>query len=337
MQISENQSLKKYNTFGIEAKARYFADLEKEEEILSFLSDQHYAEQPLFILGGGSNILFSKDFEGTVLKVSTKGIQVMHEDKDSVLVTASAGENWDGFVKFCVDEGWGGLENLSWIPGNVGTSPVQNIGAYGVEIKDTLHSVGALNIETIEKRTFSAGECMLDYRESIFKRALKGKYIILNATFRLSKNPVLNTSYGLIREELESMNVPEPGILSVRNAVISIRRRKLPDPAEIGNAGSFFKNPVIPNDQFELLKAKFPGIPSYAQEQGIKIPAAWMIEQCGWKGKRFGDAGVHIHQPLILVNFGNATGAEILNLARQIRESVIERFGIELSTEVNVI
>ncbi|MCX6252806.1 MAG: UDP-N-acetylmuramate dehydrogenase [Bacteroidetes bacterium] len=337
MLISENFSLKKYNTFGIEANAKYFADLDKEEEIITFLMDHHPSSLPLFILGGGSNILFSKDFEGTVLKVSTKGIKVLDEDTDSVIIMASAGENWDEFVKFCVTHGWGGLENLSLIPGNVGTSPVQNIGAYGVEIKDVLHSVIALNIETLEKRTFPAQECELDYRESIFKGEFKGRYIILNVIVRLNRNPVINTSYGLIAEELENMNVKEPGISDVRDAVIRIRRRKLPDPAEIGNAGSFFKNPVIQNDQFETLRNKFPEIVFYAQDQGYKIPAAWLIEQCGWKGKRFGDAGVHIHQPLILVNYGNATGAEIFTLAGQIQTSVRDKFGIELMTEVNVI
>jgi UDP-N-acetylmuramate dehydrogenase len=337
MKILKNVSLKSFNTFGINAKAKYFAELLNEEDILQFLSSHKSGKDLLFILGGGSNILFSKDFDGTVIKVSTKGINLIAEDDDSVVITANAGETWDDVVKYCVGQGWGGLENLSLIPGNAGTSPVQNIGAYGVEMKDVLHSVKTIHLETSEKRLFSPGECKLHYRESVFKDTLKGQYMILNVSFLLSKKPVLNLGYAQIREEMEIMSIGKPTIQSVRDAVIRIRRRKLPDPAEIGNAGSFFKNPVISEEKFIALKDKFPAVVFYLQQKEHKIPAAWLIEQCGWKGKRIGDAGVHVHQPLVLVNYGNATGKEILDLARQIRESVFERFDILLEQEVNII
>ena len=315
MKILQNISLKSFNTFGIDAKAKYFAELVNDDDVLSFLAANSRERDPLFILGGGSNILFSKDFEGTVVKVSTKGIDLIGEDDESVVITIQAGETWDDVVKYCVDQGWGGLENLSLIPGNTGTSPVQNIGAYGAEMKDVLHSVEAIHLETHDKRLFTPEDCKLDYRESVFKESLKGQYLILNVSFRLSKKPVLNLGYAQIRDELDVMKVDRPTILAVRDAVIRIRRRKLPDPAEIGNAGSFFKNPVISEDRFIELKDKFPAVVFYIQNKAHKIPAAWMIEQCGWKGKRFGDAGVHIHQPLVLVNYGNATGKEILDLA----------------------
>ena len=337
MQILEHISLKPYNTFGIDASARYFIELETENNILSFLISRHPGEYPVLILGGGSNILFSNDFEGTVAKISTKGIELIDEDHDSVVISANAGEIWDDVVRYCVDQGWGGLENLSLIPGNAGTSPVQNIGAYGVEIKDVLHSVEAIHLVSHEKRLFTPGECNLEYRDSVFKGLLKGQYMILKVAFRLLKKPVLNLGYANVREELEVMNIDRPTIHSVREAVIRIRRRKLPDPAEIGNAGSFFKNPIISEDKLKELKEKFPGIVFYTQRKEHKIPAAWLIEQCGWKGKRFGDVGVHVNQPLVLVNYGNASGNEILDLALRIRESVFERFEILLEQEVNVI
>jgi UDP-N-acetylmuramate dehydrogenase len=337
MKILENISLKPYNTFGIDASAKYFTELLNEDDAMSFLTaKQHQDGNPLFILGGGSNILFSKDFEGTVVKVSTKGINLAGEDDESVVITVNAGELWDNVVKYCVEQGWGGLENLSLIPGNAGTSPVQNIGAYGAEMKDVLHSVEAIHLVTREKRLFTPADCKLDYRESVFKGPLKDQYMILKVSFMLSKKPVLNLGYAQIREELDVMKA-NPSLLAVREAVIRIRRRKLPDPAEIGNAGSFFKNPVISEEKFIELKDRFPAVVFYIQNKAHKIPAAWMIEQCGWKGKRFGDAGVHLHQPLVLVNYGNATGKDILDLAQRIRESVFERFGIMLEQEVNVI
>jgi UDP-N-acetylmuramate dehydrogenase len=252
-------------------------------------------------------------------------------------VKASAGENWDDLVGFCVEKGWGGLENLSLIPGNAGTGPVQNIGAYGVEIRDTLYELSAIELQTGQRVVFNADACRFGYRDSIFKTREKGRYIITDVTFRLKKNPILCLGYGNIREELAAMKVERPDIRTVREAVCSIRRRKLPDPRVTGNAGSFFKNPLIPEPQFRILLEKFPAMVSFPQENGVKLAAAWLIESCGWKGKRAGDAGVCPTQPLVLVNYGNATGQEIYKLACEIRESVAGKFGITLEMEVNVI
>ena len=337
MQLQEEISLKPYNTFGIDVRARFFTEALTEEDVIGLAGNLQDVHLPLLILGGGSNILFTKDFTGTVMKISLKGIRVIKEDEETVWVKASAGENWDDLVKFCVDKGWGGLENLSAIPGNAGTSPVQNIGAYGVEMKDTFCELEAFDLESRGKRIFSKEECGFGYRESIFKLQYKGRFLILNVTFRLKKNPVLCLDYGNIREELALMKMDHPGIADVREAVCRIRSRKLPDPAVTGNAGSFFKNPVILPLQFENLKQSFPGIVSFPQDGKIKLAAAWMIEQCGWKGKRVGNAGVHLTQPLVLVNHGNATGIEIINLSDEIRQSVYQKFGVMLETEVNVI
>jgi UDP-N-acetylmuramate dehydrogenase len=337
MEYLEDYSLKPYNTFGIDVKARYFTEALSEEDITKLAANLRHDFYPLLILGGGSNILFTRDYPGTVMKISTRGISVVKEDDDSVWVKAEAGENWDDFVKYCVENGLGGLENLSAIPGNAGTSPVQNIGAYGVEIKDTFDELEAFDLISKEKIIFRNVECEFGYRESIFKLKHKGRFIILNVTFRLWKNPALSLDYGNIREELAVLNVSQPGITDVRQAVCNIRARKLPDPAVIGNAGSFFKNPVILPDEFEQLKASFPGIVSFPQDGKIKLAAAWMIEQCGWKGKRVGNAGVHATQPLVLVNHGNASGSEILSLGEEIKKSVLEKFGVSLETEVNII
>ena len=337
MQIRENISLKPYNTFGIDVKARWFAEASSDEEIIGCCEDQEKALLPLLILGGGSNVLFTKDFPGTVLKISSKGITVVDENEDEVLVRANAGENWDDLVRFCVEKEWGGLENLSLIPGNAGTSPVQNIGAYGVEMKDAFYELEAFDLESGTRRIFLKEECGFGYRESIFKLKYKGRFIILNVTFRLTKKPLLCFGYGNIREELATMKVDHPGIADVREAVCHIRSRKLPDPAVTGNAGSFFKNPVILPQQFENLKISFPGIVSFPQEGKVKLAAAWLIESCGWKGKRVGNAGVHSNQPLVLINYGNASGQEILQLSLIIRDSVQEKFGVQLETEVNVI
>jgi UDP-N-acetylmuramate dehydrogenase len=336
MTIHENISLKSFNTFGIEAKTRFFIELLTEEDVFSFFSAFKGYPKPFMFLGGGSNMLFTKDFPGTVVRLCTKGIQVVEEDNDSVLVRAASGENWDGFVKFCVEKGWGGLENLSMIPGNVGTGPIQNIGAYGVELKDRFVELEALRIDTLEKVVLSKEQCEFGYRDSIFKRREKGKFFILKVSFRLLKQPELNLDYGTIREELQTMNRLSPTISDVREAVCRIRGKKLPDPVQMGNAGSFFKNPSISRQQFINLKERFPGVVSYPQEDAYKVAAAWMIEQCGWKGKRYGDAGVHENQPLVLVNHGSATGEEILNLANQIIQSVEEKFGIRLEPEVNI-
>jgi len=337
MQLREEISLKPYNTFGIDVRARFFAEALTEEDVIGLAGSLDDVHLPLLILGGGSNILFTKDYPGTVMKISTKGIRVLNENEDTVWVKASAGENWDDLVKFCVVNGWGGLENLSDIPGNAGTSPVQNIGAYGVEMKDTFCELEAFDLESKGKTIFSNEECGFGYRESIFRLQYKNRFIILNVTFRLKKKPVLCLDYGNIREELAHMKVDHPGITDVREALCHIRSRKLPDPAVTGNAGSFFKNPVILSQQFETLKQSFPGVVSFPQEGKIKLAAAWLIDQCGWKGKQVGNAGVHSTQPLVLVNHGNATGSEILQLSSAIRDSVQEKFGVVLETEVNIL
>jgi UDP-N-acetylmuramate dehydrogenase len=336
MKVLENISLKPYNTFGVDAKAKRLAEVFTGEELVALIRSLDKEKARFFILGGGSNLLFTKDYDGTVVRVSTRGIWVIHEEGEEILVKAEAGEVWDEFVEFCVNKGWGGLENLSLIPGNVGTGPVQNIGAYGAEIKDVLHEVHAFDRETSTERAFTADECHLGYRDSLFKRN-KGRYIILSVTFRLSKNPLLRLDYKDVKEELQRMGVSAPDILTVREAVCSIRRRKLPDPAQIGNSGSFFKNPVIGLSVFENLKSKFPGIVGFPQKDNVKLAAAWLIEQCGWKGYRKGDAGVHPSQPLVLVNYGNATGLEVLELAQSIKMDVREKFGIELEEEVNIL
>jgi UDP-N-acetylmuramate dehydrogenase len=337
MEYLEDISLKPYNTFGIDVKARYFAEALSEEDIVKLSRNLREDFHPLLVLGGGSNVLFTQDFPGTVMKISTKGISVIKEDDDFIWVKAEAGENWDELVMHCVENGWGGLENLSAIPGNAGTSPVQNIGAYGVEMKDACFELEAFDFESKEKRIFSNPECEFGYRESIFKSKYKGRFIILNVTFRLSKKPVLCLGYGNIREELDQMKVIEPSIADVREAVCRIRARKLPDPAVTGNAGSFFKNPVVLPEQFEKLKTSFPGIVSFPQDGKKKMAAAWMIEQCGWKGKRIGNAGVHASQPLVVINHGNATGKEILNLGEEVQKSVFEKFGVMLEREVNLV
>lgn len=337
MLVQRQFSLKNFNTFGIDVHANYFVEVFSENDLDEFLHKADECPRPPLVIGGGSNMLFLGDFPGTVLRISTKGIRLIEETDHHAIVRASSGEIWDDFVKYCVEHGWGGLENLSWIPGKVGTAPVQNIGAYGVEIKETLLEVEAMNIEDYSKYTFTNSECRFGYRESIFKHELKGKFIILNVTFKLSKHPKVNIDYGNLREELARMNVEHPGIAEVRQAVINIRTRKLPEPAEIGNAGSFFKNPVVTAASMKELRMQFPAIVAFAQEDNYKIAAAWLIEQCGWKGKRIGDAGVHATQPLVLVNHGSATGKEILELSEMIRKDVLERFGIELEREVNII
>ena len=336
MNIRENISLKPYNTFGIDVQTRFFIELLTEEDVFSFFSSGNSFPKPHLFIGGGSNMLFTKNFPGTVVRISTKGIKAEEENNDFVIVSAASGENWDDFVKHCVGRGWGGLENLSLIPGNVGTGPIQNIGAYGVEIKDVITEIEAIHLETLAKVLLSNEQCEFGYRDSIFKGKAKGKYFILSVRFRLSKHPELRLDYGTIREELKTMNVINPGISDVRDAVCRIRERKLPDPVKIGNAGSFFKNPVVSEEKFLELKEKYPSIACFPSGDSYKIAAAWMIERCGWKGKREGDAGVHQDQPLVLVNYGHATGSEILQLANQVSDSVFKEFGIRLEAEVNI-
>lgn len=334
MKMLENISLKPYNTFHIETTARYFSILNDADS----LQELPLGNQPLLVLGGGSNMLLTRNFDGLVLKNEIMGIELVHEDPEFIYVSAGAGENWHGFVKHCISKGWGGLENLSLIPGSVGASPMQNIGAYGVELEDVFWSLEAWHIQEKRIHTFTKSDCAFGYRESVFKKSLKGKYIILKVTYRLHKKPVFHTSYGAITQELERMGVTEYSVSAISEAVIRIRTSKLPDPAIIGNAGSFFKNPVVSHDTFEQLKTSFPSIVAFPQlDQSVKLAAGWLIEQCGWKGYRSGDAGCHASQALVLVNYGNATGKEIYDLSEMILQSVKARFGISLEREVNII
>lgn len=343
MQIQENFALKPYNTFGIDVKARYFSSfssVEELEELLSFQAKQVSSVSkltPLF-LGGGSNILFSKDYDGLVLKNNIRGIEELTEDEEHVYVRSGAGEDWHQFVLYCLGRDWAGLENLSLIPGNVGAAPIQNIGAYGVELAEVFWNLEAYHLHDKKIHTFTETDCEFGYRDSSFKNKKKGQFVILNVCFRLRKDPIFHTSYGSLHEELDRMGIKKLTIQAVSQAVINIRSSKLPDPAVIGNAGSFFKNPTITVAEFEDLKQKFPAIVGYETLSGsVKLAAAWLIEQCGWKGFRRGDAGCHEKQALVLVNYGNASGAEILALSEEIQQSVFKKFGITLEREVNIV
>ncbi|MFP3593265.1 UDP-N-acetylmuramate dehydrogenase [Chryseobacterium sp. SIMBA_038] len=337
--MHENFSLKPYNTFGVEAKAKYFVEVHSIEELKQTLKLSNSHALPLLFLGGGSNILFTKDFDGLAIKLNLKGISEKSLNDNEVLVTAKAGENWHEFVLFCLNKNLGGLENLSLIPGNVGTSPMQNIGAYGTEIKDIFVDCKVLNLETLEVETFDIEKCRFGYRDSIFKQEGKGKYVILEVTFKLTKdNHNIKTEYGAIKSELENLGIENPTIQDVSKAVINIRQSKLPDPKVTGNAGSFFKNPTIPLAQFEELKQKFENIQGYPNGEFVKVPAGWLIEQCGWKGKQIGNVASHQLQSLVIINAtGNATGQEIFDFSTEIINSVKEKFGIELEREVNII
>ncbi|MFT3822750.1 MAG: UDP-N-acetylmuramate dehydrogenase [Chitinophagaceae bacterium] len=338
MQIDQNISLRQYNTMGIDARARYFSRFSSQEQLAQLLDEFTANGQQHLVLGGGSNILFTHDFDGLVLKNEISGIHIVKEDEDYVYVKAGAGENWHRFVQYCIGRNWAGVENLSLIPGNVGASPMQNIGAYGVEIKDVFESLEAYHIHEQHVQTFSAQDCAFGYRESVFKRKYRGQFVILSVTYRLSKRPHFHTTYGAIQHELEKMNLAQLSIQAVSQAVINIRTSKLPDPAEIGNCGSFFKNPSVEQHVFEKLKEQFPAIVAYANADGtMKLAAGWLIEQCGWKGVRRGDAGCHVKQALVLVNYGNASGQDIYNLSEEIVQSVKDRFGVELEREVNIV
>jgi len=333
MQIQENISLKTYNTFGIDIKARYYNAFSNTEELQTI----NYKPQTL-ILGGGSNILFTKNFDGLVLKNEIKGIQLLHEDKEYVYVKVGAGENWHQFVLYCIEKNWAGAENLSLIPGCVGASPMQNIGAYGVELKEIFSSLEAFHLQEKKVKIFTLSDCEFGYRDSVFKHHYKDQFVILNVTFRFHKHPVFHTSYGAVEQELEKMGIRELSIKAISQAIINIRTSKLPDPAEIGNAGSFFKNPTIQKLKFRDLKSRFQNIVGYENNDGtVKLAAAWLIEQCGWKGYRRGDAGCHERQALVLVNYGNASGKDIYDLSEEIKQSVKEKFDVELEREVNII
>lgn len=337
MHIHYNISLKPYNTFGIDVLAKQFISVSSISELKDILSLKKYPNK--LILGGGSNMLLTKNQDKLVIHINFKGIEIISQDDDFVFVKANAGENWHEFVLWSMEHDFGGIENLSLIPGNVGTSPIQNIGAYGVELKDNFVSCDALSVSTLEMYTFTKSDCQFGYRDSIFKQKEKGNYIITSVIFKFTKrNHNLHINYGTISSELESMNILKPTIQDVSKVVISIRESKLPNPKDIGNSGSFFKNPIITKKQFNILLLNFPDAPSYSvSEDEIKVPAGWLIEKAGFKGKRFGDYGVHKNQALVLVNYGEAKGSDILKLSELIQNTIQRIFNILIETEVNIL
>ena len=337
MEIERNKSLKHFNTFGIDVKAKEYLKIESESALQKALLA--YKNKEIFILSGGSNMLLTRSIEKLVLHIVIKGITTHAKENDRILITAGAGENWHDFVRYCIENNYGGLENLSLIPGNVGSAPIQNIGAYGVELKDTFEYCDAIEIRSGHKKRFYKQDCHFGYRDSIFKNSVKGKYIITQVTFNLSTaNHKIDAEYGAIQKALEDANCTYPTIKDISEAVIKIRKSKLPDPSEIGNSGSFFKNPVVTLEHFEKLTHAYPDMPFYLiDQQHYKIPAGWLIEKSGFKGKRYGDAGVHKNQALVLVNYGLATGQEILDLAEKIKNKIKKEFNILLETEVNII
>lgn len=343
MQVLENISLRLYNTFGIDAKARYFVHIRSVEDLQKLPALALKPKLPVLILGGGSNLLLMDDFEGLVLKVDIKGIEKINDDADHVYIKVGAGENWHSFVMHSIENGWAGIENLALIPGCVGASPMQNIGAYGVEIKSVFHELTAWHLEEKCNYTFKLKDCGFGYRDSVFKHKYKDQFIILNVTYRLNKKPVFNTSYGAIEQELQRMGVQEKSIQSIAQAVINIRSSKLPDPREIGNAGSFFKNPSVSKEKYTQLKTVYPDIVGYDNPDGtVKLAAGWLIEHSGpsagisWKGYRMGDAGVHAKQSLVLVNYGAATGKQLYELSENIERTVEDQYGVKLEREVNI-
>lgn len=335
--IEHNISLKPYNTFGIDVKAKSFARFGSIDELKDLLRNRDL-ETPLFILGGGSNILFTQDLPFFVLKNEISGIEIMDETETRIVLKVGSGVEWHSFVRHTVEKGWGGIENMSLIPGSVGASPMQNIGAYGAELKDTFVSLEALHIESLEIHTFNKEECQFGYRESVFKRALKNQYVIVSVSYELSKNPKINTTYGAIQSEIEVMGTEEITVETVSQAVMNIRRSKLPDPKVLGNAGSFFKNPVVSKAVFEQIGKNYPDAPHYPQDSGEeKLAAGWLIEKAGWKGKRIGNCGVHEKQALVLVNYGGASGQEIYDLSTLIIADIQSKFGVSLEREVNIL
>ena len=338
MKLLQDHSLKNLNTFGVDVKAKLFAEVFSEDELIEILSDVKFKSERKLILGGGSNILFTKDFDGLIIKVSITGIKVLEGKGESVIVEAGAGVIWNELVKFCVDKNYGGIENLTLIPGTVGAAPIQNIGAYGQELADTFVSLNGIFIETGEQNTFSKKECRFAYRSSIFKEEFKNESIISSVRLKLSKSSKTNTSYKALSDYISKKGIANPTIKDVSTAVAEIRRSKLPDPEKIGNAGSFFKNPFVSKELFQKLKSEYSDIISFNVETGqIKISAGWLIEKCGWKGKRVGDVGTSPDHALVICNFGNATGAEVLEFAMRIKEEVANKFGIKLEEEVNIL
>jgi len=338
MHFQKNKSLDKFNTFGIKCKAKYFIEIKSIDDLQKLHKEKLFINEKTLVLGGGSNILLTDDFEGLIIKNNIKGVDIIFQDNEHVDLKIGAGENWHELVMRCVEQNWGGIENLSLIPGNSGTAPMQNIGAYGVEIKETFISLNAFEISSGKLVQFNNQECEFGYRESIFKNEKKNQYIILNITLRLNKNPKVNVDYGDIREILEKNKIESPTIKDVSNAIISIRQRKLPNPKKIGNSGSFFKNPIISNEKLKAIKINYPEIVHYKiSEKEVKIAAGWLIDKAGWKGKTFENYGVHKNQALVLVNYGDAKGRDILELSEKIIEDIKAKFNIELVREVNII
>lgn len=338
IKITENAPLKHLNTFGIAASSKWYTEVFSIEDIRELINNETFQKSEKLILGGGSNLLFTKDFDGIVVKNNLKGIQVVSENNDNVIVKVAAGEVWHQFVMWCIEKGFAGVENLSLIPGCVGASPMQNIGAYGVEIKDIFESLEAIHVVEGSLKVFNKEQCKFGYRESVFKREYKNQYIIISVSFRLNKNPNINTSYGAINSELQSLGVKNPGIKEVSQAVINIRSSKLPDPKVMGNAGSFFKNPEVSKSEYERVKNRFPEVVAYSLENGnYKLAAGWLIENSGLKGFVKGNAAVHDKQALVLVNKGGAKGEEIYMLSEYVLQTVFAKFGVKLEREVNII
>jgi len=336
--IQSEVNLASYNTLHIEAKAASFLSVTSQEQLVSFIEKSKPGYSDLFVLGGGSNVLFAGDYNGLILHVAIKGREVLEETEDHIVLQVGAGENWHETVRYCVEQGWGGIENLSLIPGTVGAAPIQNIGAYGVELEEVFQSLEAVELSSGKVKTFYKKDCRFGYRDSIFKNDLKGKYVVTQVTLRLSKKPELNTSYGAVSKELEKRNIDNPTIRDLSEIIIDIRNSKLPNPDDLGNAGSFFKNPIVSGQKYEHLKREYPSMPGYElNEIETKIPAGWLIEEAGLKGMKYGNAGTYKQQALVIVNHGGATGKEIMELSNKIRTTVKNKFGIELVPEVNIV
>jgi UDP-N-acetylmuramate dehydrogenase len=338
MQIHQNYSLKKHNTFGLDVLCKHYAEVENENEIKQLLSEIQFKDVSKLIIGSGSNILFTKDFDGLVINQISNKIRVVSEDDKYAFVSAEAGAMWHELVLLCINKNLGGIENLSLIPGKVGAAPIQNIGAYGQELKDVFHSLKGIYLNDLIEMNFNNTECEFGYRDSIFKKELKNIFVITEVTVQLNKNPKLNTSYGAVEEELAKLKKDNLSVKDVSDIVCKIRMSKLPDPQVLGNAGSFFKNPEVSIEEYDLLTSKFDDLPAYKiSEEHMKIPAGWLIEKCGFKGKKFGNVGVHEKQALVIVNYGNGKPEEILELKNKIKEEVQLKFSIELQEEVNII
>jgi UDP-N-acetylmuramate dehydrogenase len=337
MKILENQNLQKLNTFAVNASAKYYADIKSTKDLVELSASQIYSENIKFILGGGSNILFTKDIECLVIKNSILGIEIINESESEIILKVGSGEDWHKLVCYCVNKGYGGIENLSLIPGSVGAAPLQNIGAYGVELADIFHSLEAFHLNKLESHSFNKGNCNFGYRESIFKNKLAGQYIITSVTLKLNKNPKVNISYGNISDELNKLKIVKPSIKDVSNVVISIRERKLPDPKKIGNSGSFFKNPIISFSKFKSIERMYPNIAHYIiDDTNVKLAAGWLIDNAGWKGKTINNYGVHKNQALVLVNYGGASGKNINDLSNLIIKEIFDKYNVKLEKEVNV-